>query len=62
MFNYQGNDSELLLTEEVIGISTTNSLSFIINMKQEVTDASILYEMPYQKGNERCQGHNHEER
>jgi hypothetical protein len=29
--------------------------------KKEVFDASILYEMPDQEGNEERQGHNHEE-
>jgi hypothetical protein len=38
-----------------------NSLSFIINLKQEVIDASILYEMSCKEGNERCQGDNYEE-
>ena len=30
--------------------------------KREVNHASILYEMPDQEGDERRQGHNHEER
>ena len=37
-----------------------NSLPFIIK-KGRRTNASILYEMPSQKGNEGCQGNNYEE-
>ncbi len=54
--------SRLLLTEEAIDISTMNSLSFIINLKQEVINASILREVSYQERNERPEEHNHEER
>ena len=39
-----------------------NRLSFIINLKQEVIDASILREVSYQERNERPEEHNHEER
>ena len=38
-----------------------NLLSSITNSKQEVQDASILYEVSRQKGNEGRQGNNHEE-
>jgi len=38
---------------EVIDISAANSLSFIVDLKQEVIDASILCEVSYQEGNER---------
>ncbi len=39
-----------------------NRLSFIINLKQEAIDASILREVSYQERNERLEEHNHEER
>ena len=50
------------MTEKAIDIPTMNSLSFIRNLKQEVIDASILYEVSYQERNKRPQEHNHEER
>jgi hypothetical protein len=34
----------------------------MLHIKQEVTNASLLYEMSNQEGNERSQKHNHEER
>ena len=63
MDNYsKGVTNKLLLTEEAIDIPTMNSVSFIINLKQEVIDASILCQVPYQERNERPQEHNHEKR
>jgi len=50
-----------MLTEEAIDIPTINNVSFRVNLKQEVIDASILREVPYQERNERPQEHNHEE-
>ena len=47
---------------EAIDIGATDGLSFIVNLKKEAGHASILREVPCQKGNEGCQGNNHEER
>jgi len=47
---------------EAIDIAVTNGLSFIVNVKEEVRDASILYEMPGQEGDEKPKGDYDEER
>jgi len=47
---------------EAIDIVVIDGLSFIVNLEEEDYDASVLYEMPSQEGNERRQGHNNEKR
>ena len=44
-----------------VDTTVTNGLSFIVNSKVEVKDASILYEMSHQEGNEGSEGNNYEE-
>ena len=39
-------------SSETIDIGVTNGLSFIVNLKEGVTNASILREVSRQKGNE----------
>jgi len=40
-------------SREAIDIGVTKGLSFIVKLEEEVTNASILYEMPCKEGNER---------
>lgn len=47
---------------EAIDIAAANSLSFVINLKEEVNCASILCKMPDEARNEGPKEHNHEER
>ena len=51
--------SQKVQLREAVDILVDNALLSI--QKGRWTNASILHEMPYQKGNERRQGHNHEE-
>jgi hypothetical protein len=46
---------------EALDTAVTNGLSLAVNLKEEVRDASILYEMQSQEGNEESQDHYNEE-
>ena len=45
----------------VISLLTLHECIGILHSEKGGNHASILYEMPYQKGNEGCQGYYHEE-
>ena len=57
----KGTFSQEVKLPGAIDIAAANSLSFVVNLKEEVNCASILCKMPDEERNEGPEEHNHEE-